>query len=222
YELPGKIDRIEFYQAELDYARQEQSYLQQIERYEQQLEEQKELMNMTEILAPVDGIVTEISAEMGGAKLENGDMVAKIIPTDQIYMCFEDALSHYAYGNEMTFVVGRNLQAKEFSAKVVSTNGKALGSGWNKQLSYIEASVEPYAVLTEGPFYVKAITNVMKNVLLVPYDAVSTDNGKYFVTVLNEDGTLEKTQFLAGGNNTEYYWVYDGLEEGTSVLIYNN
>ena len=222
YELPGKIDRIEFYQAELDYARQEQSYLKQIERYEQQLEEQKELMNMTEILAPVDGIVIEISAEMGGAKLENGDMVAKIIPTDQIYMGFEDALSHYAYGNEMTFIVGRNLQAKEFSAKVVSTNGKALGSGWYKQLSYIEASVEPYAVLTEGPFYVKAITNVMKDVLLVPYDAVSTDNGKYFVTVLNEDGTLEKTQFLSGGNNTEYYWVYDGLEEGTSVLIYNN
>lgn len=222
YRLPGQIDRIEFYQAELDYARQEQNYLKQIENYEEQIEELKELMNMTQIVAPTDGIVTEVNRELGGTKLENGDMLAQIIPTDQIYMCFGDALAHYAYGNEVTFLVGRNVKAKEFSAKVTSTNAKALGSGWNKELSYIEASVKPYEVLTEGPFYVTAITNVMENVLLIPFDAVTTDNGKYFVTVLHEDGTLEKTQFLSGGNNTEYYWVYDGLEEGTSVLIYNN
>ncbi len=222
YELPGKIDRIEFYQAELDFARQEQSYLKQIESYEEQIEELKGLMNMTQILAPTDGIVTEVNRESAGTKLENGDMIAKIIPADQMYMGFEDSLFHYAYGNDMTFIVGRNIQAKEFSAKVITTNGKALSSDWNRQISYIQASVQPYDVLTEGPFYVKAITNVMKNVLLIPFDAVTTENGKFFVTVLNEDGTLEKTQFLAGGNNTEYYWVYDGLAEGTSVLIYNN
>ena len=222
YELPGKIDRIEFYQAELDFARQEQNYLKQIESYEEQIEELKELMNMTQIVAPTDGIVIEVNRELGGTKLENGDMVAKIIPTDQIYMGFGDALSHYAYGNEVTFLVGRNIKAQEFGAKVVSTNGKALGSGWNKEITYIETSIEPYEVLSSGPFYVTAITNVMKDVLLVPFDAVTNDNGKHFVTVLHEDGSLEKTQFLSGGNNTEYYWVYDGLEEGTYILIYNN
>lgn len=222
YELPGKIDRIEFYQAELDFARQEQSYLEQIESYEEQIEELKGLMNTTQILAPTDGIVIEVNRDAGGTKLENGDMLAEIIPTDQIYMGFGDAISHYSYGNEVTFIVGRNVKAKEFSARVISTNGKALGSGWNKAISYIESSVEPTEILSERPFYVSAITDVMKNVLLVPIEAVTTDNDKCFVTVLHEDGTLEKTQFLAGGNNTEYYWVYDGLEEGTSVLIYRN
>ncbi len=221
-EYQGKIDRTEFYQAELNFARQEQNYVKQMENYQEQIEELKELMNMTQIVAPTDGIVIEVNRELGGTKLENGDMLAQIIPTDQIYMGFGDALSHYAYGNEVTFLVGRNLKAQEFPAKVISTNGKALGSGWNKQLSYIEASVTPYDVLTAGPFYVTAITNVMENVLLIPFDAVTTDNGKYFVTVLHEDGRLEKKQFLSGGNNSEYYWVYDGLEEGTSVLIYNN
>lgn len=221
-EYQGKIDRTKFYQAELDFARQEQNYLKQMEKYQEQIKELKELMNMTQIVAPTDGIVVEVNRELGGTKLENGDMLAQIIPTDQIYMTFGDALSHYAYGNEVTFLVGRNVKAQEFGAKVVSTNGKALGSGWNKGISYIEASVKPYDVLTAGPFYVTAITNVMENVLLVPFDAVTVDNGKYFVTVLHEDGRLEKKQFLSGGNNTEYYWVYDGLEEGTSVLIYNN
>lgn len=223
YELPGKIDRLELYQMEMDHIRQDESYLKQMESYEERVEELKDLMNTTEIVAPVDGIVIEVNREISaGAKLENGTMLAKIIPSDQIYMTFEDNLSHYAYGNEMTFIVGRNVQAKEFPAKVISTNGKALSSDWSKRTTYISASTSPFEVITSGPFYVKAVTNVMKNVLLLPFDAVTTDSGKYFVTVLHEDGTLEKTQFLSGGNNTEYYWVYDGLEEGTKVLIYNN
>ncbi len=218
-----QVERVELYQMEIDHIRQDESYRKQIESYEEQIEELKALMNTTEILAPVDGIVTEVNREISaGAKLENGTMLAKIIPADQIYMTFEDNLSHYAYGNEMTFIVGRDIKAKEFSAKVISTNGKALSSDWNKQTTYISASVTPFEVITSGPFYVKAVTNVMKNVLLIPYDAVTTDSGKCFVTVLHEDGTLEKTQFLAGGYNTKYYWVYDGLKEGTKVLIYNN
>lgn len=218
-----QVERLELYQMELSHIRQDESYCKQIENCEERIEELKSVMNTTEILAPVDGIVIEVNRELtAGQKLESGTMLAKIIPSDQVYMTFEDALSHYAYGNEMTFIVGRDIKAKEFSAKVISTNGKALGSDWNKRKTYISSSVAPFDVITSGPFYVKAITNVMKNVLLIPYDAVTTDNGKYFVTVLHEDGTLEKTQFLAGGNNTEYYWVYDGLAEGTKVLIYNN
>lgn len=218
-----QIDRLALYQMELSHIREDESYRKQIESYEKRVEELKALMNTTEIVAPVDGIVTEINRELlAGQKLENGTMLAKIIPSDQIYMTFEDNLSHYAYGNEMTFIVGRPPKSQEFSAKLVSTNGKALSSDWNTRRSYILSSVTPFEVITQGPFYVKAITNVMKNVLLIPHDAVTSESGKYFVTVLHEDGTLEKTQFLSGGSNTEYYWVYDGLEEGTKVLIYNN
>lgn len=218
-----QIDRLKLYQMELSHIREDESYRKQIESYEKRVEELKALMNTTEIVAPVDGIVTEINRELvAGQKLENGTMLAKIIPSDQIYMTFEDNLSHYAYGNEMTFIVGRPPKSQEFSAKIVSTNGKALSSDWYTGRSYILSSVTPFEVITQGPFYVKAITNVMKNVLLIPHDSVTSESGKYFVTVLHEDGTLEKTQFLSGGNNTEYYWVYDGLEEGTKVLIYNN
>ena len=59
----------------------------------------------------------------------------------------------------------------------------------------------------------------MENVLLVPAEAVTIDKRKYYVTVLGEGGSMTKTQFIPGGGNDEYYWVFDGLQEGTRIVM---
>ena len=58
----------------------------------------------------------------------------------------------------------------------------------------------------------------MENVLLVPARAVTIDNDITYVTIVKEDGSFLKKGFRAGGSNANYYWVMDGLEEGTVIL----
>ena len=55
--------------------------------------------------------------------------------------------------------------------------------------------------------------------LLVPTEAVTAEKQKYYVTVLGEGGSMTKTQFIPGGSNGQYYWVFDGLEEGTRIVV---
>ena len=58
----------------------------------------------------------------------------------------------------------------------------------------------------------------MENVILIPKTAVTVDGDECFVTVLQEDGSLLKTEFIPGGSNAEYYWVFDGLNEGMNII----
>ena len=39
-----------------------------------------------------------------------------------------------------------------------------------------------------------------------------------YVTVLKQDGRLQKTKFIPGGQNITDYWVLDGLEEGMQIV----
>ena len=109
--------------------------------------------------------------------------------------------------------------AKSYDALVVSAVGKTLSSQWDLATSRLDGAYDMAELLGNGPFYVTGETNVMENVLLVPSEAVTVENRKYYVTVLGEDGSLTKTQFIPGGNNAEYDWVFDGLKEGTKVMM---
>ena len=51
----------------------------------------------------------------------------------------------------------------------------------------------------------------VENVVLVPREAVTIKDGKTYVNVLNEDGSIVPTSFLAGGNDNKYYWVIEGI-----------
>lgn len=224
WEYPGKIDRVEIAQSEMNFERTKANYEKQIAAYKEQISELKKMRTTTEIVASDAGFVLEMGSLQLGQELANGTVICSIAPTDKIMLEFADESLHYGYGMDLTLVVGDargRSNTKEYDAKAVSVLGKALIEDWNQTTTKIEIEEDLGNLIGNGPYTVTGETNVMENVLLVPADAVTKDSDKYFVTVLNADETLEKRQFIPGGQNTEYYWVFDGLNPGTKIIIEN-
>ena len=213
------IDEIRYRQAQLDFDRTAAGYERQMEDLREQIEELGRLAGMTEILAREDGFVLEVSALQRGQKLENGTVLLRLAPADRICLEFADSLQHYGFGNRVTLLAGETRVAQSYDAWVTSAVGKVLSSQWDPGVSRLEGVYDIAELVGNGPFNVTGETNVMENVLLVPTEAVTAEKQKYYVTVLGEGGSMTKTQFIPGGSNGQYYWVFDGLEEGARIVV---
>lgn len=85
-----------------------------------------------------------------------------------------------------------------------------------------EAKENPEIIWEQGRDMATGNMGEIENVLLVPKKAVTEKEGVCYVTVVKPDGSFVKTGFIAGGSNTEYYWVLEGLREGTQILAAKN
>ncbi len=221
YELPGKIDRLEIEQMERDHARSMANYEKQIANYKERITELKNTTATEEILAPEAGFVLEVPRLQVGQELHNGDLICNIAPTDKMMLEFSDETWHYGYGMDLTLFVGDKRGQKSYPVEAVSALGKSLYGNWNQTATKILGDYDISELMGQGPYTVTGTTNVMTNVLLVPIKAVTEEGEKYYVTVLKADNTLEKKQFIPGGKNTRYYWVFDGLEPETKIILEN-
>lgn len=223
YEALGKIDRIEIAQMELDFAQSKSNYEKRIGDYKKQIKEMKTLAATKEIVAPESGFVLSVSRLQVGQELTSSSVICTIAPSDKIVLEFPDENFHYGYGTQL--VVGEGAASKvgrkEYNVSVSSASGKGLKEDWGKTTTRIIGDFDIMEALQRGALMVGGQTNVMENVLLVPADAVTVEKDKYYVTVLHEDTRMEKRQFIPGGNNQEYYWVFDGLEPGTRIIVEN-
>lgn len=213
------IDKTRYDQAQLDFDQTAAGYERQIADLQEQIAELTRLAGQTQLLADRDGYVLDIALLQRGQKLENGTVLIRLAPTDKIYLEFTDQLEHYGYGNRVTLLAGETRQAESYDAMVASAVGGVLSSRWDLSVSRLDGDYDISELLGHGPFNVTGETNVMENVLLVPSEAVTVEKQKYYVTVLGEDGSMVRTQFIPGGSNAEYYWVFDGLEEGTRIAV---
>ncbi len=223
YNIPGQIDRIEIEQMELDFAQTKEGYESRIADYKEQIKDMKAAAATKEIVAPKSGFVLSVSRLQVGQELTNGSVICTIAPSDKIVLEFTDESFHYGYGTELVLGLGANSNPnrKEYSVTVGSACGKVLQEEWGKTTTQIVGNFTAQEIMEKGTLMVGGKTNVMENVLLIPADAVTVENGKCFVTVLHDDGRMEKRQFISGGNNLNYYWVFDGLEQGTKIIVEN-
>lgn len=213
------IDEIRYEQAQLDFAQVAARYERQIADLQEQIQELSYLAGQTEILAEEDGFILDVSILQRGQKLDNGTVLIRLAPADKICLEFADQLEHYGYGNQVTLLAGDTKVARSYEAMVSSAVGKVMGSQWEKGVSQLTGEYDIAQLLGSGPFNVTGETGVMENVLLVPFEAVTVEKQKYYVTVLGEGGSMTRTQFIPGGSNADYYWVFDGLEEGTRIVV---
>ncbi len=205
------------------------SYEAQIAAVEEQIAAFKEAESISQIVAEVEGYVLEVNYKSSGTKLSTGDVLANIAPSDKICLQFDDTLLHYGYGCELTVIVGNSriptanantINGTQYSAVVISPSGKILGADWDKGYAQLIGDYDMEQIVGAGAVYISGTTNVVENVLLLPADAVTVESSGTYVTILWEDeGRLEKREFLAGGNNTSTYWVLEGLEEGMTVIL---
>lgn len=86
---------------------------------------------------------------------------------------------------------------------------------------YVKFDMDSEFVLPNMSVDADIIIDKKTDVLYVPVGAVSTNEGKSFVTVINSDGQQVNKEVVVGtsdGTNTE---IISGLEEGETVVIYS-
>ena len=180
------------------------------------------------ITADRDGLVIlPSSMPRNGDIVENGKLICSIIPLDELIIsASNNDYQTFRYGMDFTWSVNlKGSDPLEMTGSVVAgTEGDLYGNLREEKIFFLLRPVDEEVFSNTETDNMKDAKihgdqGTMKNVLLVPVQAVTADNDILYVTIVREDGSLLKKGFTAGGSNANYYWVLDGLEEGTVILL---
>lgn len=183
---------------------------------EKRITEIQESANMTAITAPQDGFY----GLMGNYYFQSGMMINKdqnfgyIVPFSPIYVQVDNKNGFYSYGKKVKVKFG----SKEFDGTVLTADKRVAHESSASDQAYIEVDCTIADIMNVPSGSISLVTQTMKDILLVDREAVTNEDGSTYVTVLNKDGSLCRTGFVAGGSNSKYYWVYSGLEEGMQLV----
>lgn len=179
------------------------------------------------ITADRDGVVVLPSSLPGnGDTIEDGKLICSIIPLDElIFSTSNNIYQTFRYGMDFNWSISiKGSESLEMTGSVVAgTEGDLYGNLRKDKIFFLLRPVDEEAFSDTETDSIKDAKihgdqETMENVLLVPTQAVTIDNDITYVTIVKEDGSFLKKGFRAGGSNANYYWVLDGLEEGTVIL----
>lgn len=205
-------------QLKLDWEKTKRSYEKAIADTGERLDTLKKSRDTTVISAPIEGYAIYSHKYMTGVELEDGDYICNILANDNFYVQTSNQADKLPYGmsvklRSVTDVV---------DATIISAGCRALYGNLDKgeatmTVDFGEDTL-PASIMQVRSLVMEGDIQTVENVLIVPKQAVTTEGENYFVTVLNKDGSLLKTEFIPGGSNAESYWVYEGLEEGMQIV----
>lgn len=213
-----KILDIRCQQRQLSWEYEKQGYEQEIQDAEEALDKLKGNGELSQITAPVAGNVIYETKYVSGYELQDGDYICYILADDTLYVDMDRQGELFGFGMTMSFAT----LTGEVTGRVISGGDKALYGNLNTGktvfvLDY-EEEIAPGPQTNNRSYAMKGNIRTVNNVVLVPRQAVTAESDEYFVTVLKEDGSLLKTEFIPGGSNGDYYWVLDGLTEGMQII----
>ncbi len=217
-----KADSILLERDALEWEYTARQYEAEILNAQEALKEIEQKMQFETIYAPKSGYYTfwdwtsdsEISV---GTQLHDGDILCYYQPWDEVWFASESSQFQMKYGTKMICQIGAD---DELTSSVANATSEDLYGNLGSEFAYFKIDLDANeASSVWGPNKASIIVNEMEHVLLVPTAAVTEEGGIPYVTVVKPDGTFLKTGFVAGGHNSDYYWVVSGLEEGTEILL---
>ncbi len=210
----------------------------QIKAKQEQIESIREIVNdmkrdaaTTEIKAPYDCIVTDVRNITEQSLLGTSANLVQISESSSSYIIVEEEQNRLSYGNVATITFdGADGKKKSVTGTVATVNKLSVSSDLKADYSLILISPEDISEMAgssmgyEGwwnrsRFSVSIPIREMKDVVLVPKKAVKEIGGTTYVRVRTEGGTIDYRSFIAGGSDSNYYWVVEGLTEGTEICL---
>ena len=221
-------DQIAIESIHLSYLEEEYSnYIESMEEViadiDKSIKEYEEKMGVCYIYTPVSGVITETSELKRGSKIYNGHFCAKITSMEEEpYLVVENEHGAFRYNMKVDLTVtDKDRKGTEtLKGRVVSELELTYGPAWYlaKNYAVIKLLEGDMKELYDKTVRATCYPRYMKDVLLVSKDAVSLDASEPYVMVQTDEGIYKK-KFVSGGANDDYYFVFDGLEEGITVLI---
>jgi len=185
-----------------------------------------ELANLTlevgSLFTPIDGIVTHIDQKVANTNITPATARIEIVNPDTLYL---EATVDQQDVVKLTPNLKAEIVFDAFPDKVYW--GKlyyiSFAPSATEEDSYQIKFTLPQAVISKLRLKMAAevslVTNEVNNVLAVPFMAVSEENGKSIVSVLDEQGKVQKRPVTTGIESDELVEISTGLSPN-EVVIY--
>jgi len=174
------------------------------------------------IVAPFDGVITEVSVSHG-KKVSSGTVAVQIADPDKFEVevkVTETDIFQVKRGGG-AWVEVDVLPGVSFPAKVTRISPTAtIESGVvNYKVKVKIESAADYQLREGLTVTVNLVLEERNNVLLVPNEAITHQGDETYVQVL-KDGVIEPCLITTGISNCQYTEVTNGLSEGTQVIVH--
>ncbi len=185
--------------------------------YEEQLAEMDEQSRRTQLVAPFDGIVSDLTYKRVGERIYAYEPLVTIYREADMLLRIANKDQNFRYGMTVTVTSGAKANQQVFEGHVVAADdllpeSRRQGYALIKLVPNEAGSKPRYSSIK-----VSGATQQLSNVLLIPRKAAALDGGKYYVeTPMN--GSVQKRYVNIGLMNNTSAWVVQGLNEGDQVI----
>ena len=192
-----------------------------MERAQLALDEAKSDLAGAAIVAPFDGVITEVNVS-GGKKVSSGTVAVQIADPDRFeaeIMVNETDIFQINLGGgawvQVDVLPGVSLPAK---VTQISPTATIEAGVVNYKVKVEIESAEDYQLREGLTVTVNLVLEERNDVLLVPNGAITYQGGETYVQVLT-DGVIEPCSITTGISNCQYTEVINGLSEGNQVIV---
>ena len=185
----------------------------------------KELNNSLQdnvIVAPCDGLVTNIAFEEGD-KIDLTRNVITIAKSDKLTITLsidQDDITNVELDQQALVTFDTNNKTYEGYVNAISVSPAMMGSPTVTYTVTVLVEGEGMEDIYEGmSCSVELVVDRVDDVLIVPKRAITTEGRTNYVTVKKEDGSSVQQQVVLGFTDGSSYEVKEGLNEGDIILI---
>ena len=182
----------------------------------ERLEDSLRFEGEIELKAPSDGIVEHVCTILPGGEVSPRDLICTLYDPAVKLLEVEDKDDIARYGTQVKvyFYDGKN--TVETTGRVVSA-ANALPDGRATKMAYV-AYDEPEGKYPLNYISVDFVYIYEREVLSVPFEALSMENGKYYLYILSPEGTRQKRFVNVVSHPMKEAWVIQGIEAGDRII----
>jgi HlyD family secretion protein len=188
-----------------------------LDNLEKSLEQLRAAAGEIVLYAPVTGLVRSVNSRYkAGETIPAGTEMCTIYGEDSLLLVGSSSSGCFVYGREVTVTLGRGDKVRSYPGTVVSSP-EVVPLRYRGNSIYIR--VDP-SILSgksvQGGATVDCL--ILRDALVIPKTAVTSEEGIYYVQVLDGD-TPRKRPILRGPSIGTQVAVLQGLQEGDLVVV---
>lgn len=180
------------------------------------LKEMQDAVTKTEIVMEQDGYLLEQDFPRFGSNITSYHIV--VADLDERLISVPNDNLQFRYGQQVQVSAKVDGVTKTGTGRVITASSTTVSAELAGTKALIRLDEESDFLYGGSGISVTVETVHMEDVLLLDVKASYLENGMQMVKVKDEYG-LHAVGFTFGRKNFNTYWVIDGLEEGTEILI---
>ena len=188
----------------------------QIASLQEQLAEMQEENSKTQLIAPFDGVITDMQYKREGERVYNGEVLITLYREDGMLLRIDNSALHFRYGMEMTVTSGSKNDPDVYHGRVVAADNQLLSS---RRLGHAFIQLEDLPKDARlSRLTAAGVSQYLDNVMVIPRRATTMEGGKYYVECLF-GGSLQKRFVNVGLMNSSEAWILQGIQPGDTVIV---